>query len=102
MDLQTLCNKQILNLHKYFHSKQNSPLHVAAIRSDLKYTPLNLSNNNPPEIPITTIINRQETWRQKSLRGRFAKALSVDHDEQKASMHWLRGSDMCHNNIYNK
>ncbi|VEN58834.1 unnamed protein product [Callosobruchus maculatus] len=50
LDIRNLCNKQVAALKRYFSEKaQESPLHNAILKSDLSYTPLNLSQ--PDVIP---------------------------------------------------
>jgi hypothetical protein len=63
LDLITLYNSQIKSLKKYFlYKSDTSNLHIAIVKSDQSYTPLNLAN--PDNMPtIKGIDDRTQSWR---------------------------------------
>ncbi|KAL0870860.1 hypothetical protein ABMA27_004702 [Loxostege sticticalis] len=91
IDVINLHNKQITTLRKYFHQKaETSLIHHAIAQTDIKLTPLNLSDitiqNNEKQIDIPTKIN---DWTRKSLHGRHRKDLCQINVDKVASNAWL-------------
>lgn len=88
LDIKNLCNRQVVSMKKYFTERaRHSPLHDAILKSDISYTPLNLSKAEILPTIITTK-DRVAAWRSKALHGRFPQ--SLDKADKEASVRWLR------------
>ncbi|CAD7002869.1 unnamed protein product [Ceratitis capitata] len=90
VDITHLHRKCIHNLRLYFHEQQNQ-LHKVVCQSDLKYTPLNLSDTSTSDIP-TDAQHFQSLllqWKMKSIHGKYPYAIDQPEIDAKASNDWL-------------
>ena len=87
-DITRLHNKQVKVLKTYFLNKQaTSPLHVAVVKTDDRYTPLDLlcanENELAPDKEYNNKVKRQ--WSQKVLHGHRPYDLSQRYVDKEAS-----------------
>ena len=88
VDLKSLHNKQIYSLNRYFYTKTNSPMHIAMLKVDKNYTPLNLQN----EIEKPQDRNREllTAWSGKALHGKHINIIQDRHIDKTISYKWLK------------
>ena len=94
IDIQNLHYSQINLIRTYFNKKkEHSSLHNAIILADEKYTPLHLNKSSLP-ISETTIQNKIDTWKQKTLHGRHYDDLNNSIVDKIASNTWLKRGEL--------
>lgn len=92
VDIGRLCAKQIEGLQKYFCAQDTSPLHLAVVSADNKFTPLDLlhfKTTTPLDTDAMHVKSKIDQWTSKPLHGRFAYELSQPHVDREASNSWL-------------
>jgi len=91
-DITRTHDKQVQLLQTYRLNKQvTSSLHAAAVKADVRCTPLDLVRENANELDTDEEYNNQvnRQWSQKSLQGRHPYDVSQQYVDVEASNKWL-------------
>lgn len=93
IDLSNLHNNSIINLRKYFYSKQAESQYYRAIVKADKHTPLILSDEEKTW-SIVEDADKLTRWKEKALHGRFPHDVDQDTVDKQASYNWLKRGEL--------
>ena len=92
IDIQSLHDKQIQTLRRYFHNKETK-LHTAIVQADKYYTPLNLATRSLTIDDYNDKQNTQnkiDTWTRKQLHGKHPYIMTNEDISKPDTYKWLK------------
>lgn len=93
IDIKNMYYKQILTLRNYFYQRNDSRLHNAIVKADMRYTPINLTDKNM-NIHIETINEVKDKWAARPIYGRHYRDITDQSVDKLASNNWLHRGDL--------
>ncbi|KAL1446054.1 hypothetical protein WDU94_005517 [Cyamophila willieti] len=89
VNIKLLCMKQELKMKERFQ-KCNDETMKKIVQVDKKYTALNLSENIRPDVHPTTNQDLINTWKSKSLHGRYLNFVNDENINKNVSFNWMK------------
>lgn len=91
LNIAELQEKQICNLRDYFINSNNCETISAIVKSDINYTPLNLSNlQHDTPSNVKTKEQLLDTWKNKEIHGKHPNGMFKDEIDTYTSNLWLK------------